>query len=58
MEAWTEEVAAAGSGRPAHPLGHVTYPANNQHTGTGQSNYEQMGAVFEEAGIPTMLGAH
>ena len=57
MEAWTKKL------RPRDPEGPrilwaMFDPANDQHTGTGQSNYEQMGAVFEEAGIPTMLGAH
>jgi hypothetical protein len=33
-------------------------PANDQHTGTGESNYEQMSAVYAEHGVPCILGAH
>lgn len=33
-------------------------PANDQHTGTGESNYEQMTTVFAKHGIGSILGAH
>lgn len=33
-------------------------PANDQHTGTGKSNYQQMAEIFHAAGVPTLLGAH
>lgn len=33
-------------------------PANDQHTGTGESNYEQMAQVFRKHGVGMILGAH
>lgn len=56
-EAWTKKL------RPRDPEGpRILWaqfdPANDQHTGTGKSNYQIMGEVFNEAGIPTILSAH
>ena len=49
--------------RPRDPEGPrmlfaMTDPANDQHHGTGRSNYEIMREVFTEHGVPCVLGAH
>lgn len=49
--------------RPRDPQGPkilwaMTDPANDQHHGTGKSNFEIIQEVFSEFGIPCVLGAH
>jgi hypothetical protein len=43
---------------PPRMLFALTDPANDQHHGTGKSNYEIMSDVFAAHGVATMLGAH
>lgn len=43
---------------PPRMLFAMTDPANDQHTGTGKSNYEIISEVFAEHGVPCILGAH
>ncbi|HEU5397951.1 MAG TPA: hypothetical protein VFV77_01615 [Gammaproteobacteria bacterium] len=43
---------------PPRILWAMTDPANDQHHGTGKSNFEIMSEVFREHGIDCILGAH
>jgi hypothetical protein len=57
QEAWLKKL------RPRDPEGPrilfaMTDPANDQHTGTGRSNYEIIKEVFAAHGVPCVLGAH
>lgn len=57
QQAWLKKL------RPRDPEGPrilfaVFDPANDQHTGTGKSNFEQMREVYAAHGVPCILGAH
>lgn len=57
QQAWLKKL------RPRDPEGPrilfaMTDPANDQHHGTGRSNYEIMADVFRKHGVATVLGAH
>ena len=57
QDAWLKKLRPRDP-EPPRMLFAMTDPANDQHTGTGKSNFEIMSEVFAEHGVPCSLGAH
>lgn len=55
--AWLEKLKPSDP-QPPRILFAVFDPANDQHTGTGRSNFELMSAVYAKHGVSCILGAH